>query len=73
MKIAYGVMGYGRGHAMRTSAVLPELMREHEVTVFTSGDAYEVLAPNFPCVEIASIGYRYNSRGGCWARPACSR
>ena len=64
MRIAYGVMGYGRGHAMRTGGVLPSLIREHEVTVFAGGDAYEVLAPNFPTVRIPTIGYVYNSRGG---------
>jgi uncharacterized protein (TIGR00661 family) len=57
-------MGYGRGHAMRTSAVLPALMAEHEVTVFAGGDAYEVLAPRFPTVRIPTIGYVYNERGG---------
>lgn len=64
MKIAWGVMGYGRGHAMRTLSVLPALMREHDITVFTAGDAYEVLAPRFPTVRIPMIGYRYNDRGG---------
>lgn len=64
MRIAYGVMGYGRGHAMRTSAVLPALMQEHEVTVFAGGDAYDVLAPRFPTVRIPVIGYQYNDRGG---------
>lgn len=64
MKIAYGVMGYGRGHAMRTMSVLPDLMKEHEVTVFAGGDAFEVLAPLFPTVRIPTIGYRYNDRGG---------
>jgi uncharacterized protein (TIGR00661 family) len=64
MRIAYGVMGYGRGHAMRTSAVLPALMAEHEVTVFAGGDAYDVLAPRFPTVRIPTIGYVYNERGG---------
>lgn len=63
MRIAYGVMGYGRGHAMRTLSVLPALMQEHEVTVFTAGDAYEVLAPKFPTVRIPMVGYRYNDRG----------
>ncbi|MES2682819.1 MAG: glycosyltransferase family protein [Pseudomonadota bacterium] len=63
MKIAYGVMGYGRGHAMRTMSVLPALMRDHEVTVFTAGDAHEVLAPKFPTVRIPMVGYRYNSSG----------
>ncbi len=63
MRIAYGVMGYGRGHAMRSLSVLPALMQHHEVTVFTSNDAYEVLAPKFPTVRIPMIGYRYNSKG----------
>jgi uncharacterized protein (TIGR00661 family) len=64
MRIAYGVMGYGRGHAMRSGAVLPSLMAEHEVTVFAGADAYEVLAPRFPTVRIPIIGYAYNERGG---------
>lgn len=64
MRIAYGVMGYGRGHAMRTMSVLPSLMQEHEVTVFAGGDAYDVLAPLFPTVRIPTIGYRYNIHGG---------
>lgn len=63
MKIAYGVMGYGRGHATRTAAVLPALQRQHDITVFAGGDAYEVLAPQFPTVRIPVIGYRYNARG----------
>lgn len=64
MRIAYGVMGYGRGHAMRTMAVLPALMQEHEITVYAGGDAYDVLAPLFPTVRIPTIGYVYNERGG---------
>ena len=64
MRIAYGVMGYGRGHAMRTSAVLPALMQEHDITVFAGGDAHDVLAPRFPTVRVPVIGYQYNDRGG---------
>jgi uncharacterized protein (TIGR00661 family) len=63
MRIAYGVMGYGRGHAMRTMSVLPALMAQHEVTVFAGGDAYEVLAPRFPTVRIPIIGYQYSAAG----------
>ena len=64
MRIAYGVMGYGRGHAMRTLSVLPALMQRHEVTVFTAGDAHPVLSTQAPTVRIPMIGYRYNDRGG---------
>lgn len=63
MRIAYGVMGYGRGHAMRTMSVLPSLMAQHEVTVFAGDDAYELLAPRVPTVRIPTIGYQYNSSG----------
>jgi uncharacterized protein (TIGR00661 family) len=63
MRIAYGVMGYGRGHAMRTMSVLPSLMAQHEVTVFAGADAYDVLAPRFPTVRIPTIGYQYNDAG----------
>lgn len=49
---------------MRTSAVLPALMAEHEVTVYAGGDAYDVLAPRFPTVRIPTIGYAYNDNGG---------
>ncbi|TJY55165.1 hypothetical protein E4T66_21060 [Sinimarinibacterium sp. CAU 1509] len=63
MRIAYGVMGYGRGHAMRTMSVLPALMQEHDVTVFAGADAYDVLAPRFPTVRIPTIGYQYNDGG----------
>jgi uncharacterized protein (TIGR00661 family) len=63
LRIAYGVMGYGRGHAMRTMSVLPSLMAEHDVTVFAGADAYEVLAPRFPTVRIPIIGYQYNAAG----------
>lgn len=63
MRIAYGVMGYGRGHAMRTMSVLPALMQEHEITVFAGGDAYEVLAPLYPTVRIPTLGYVYDDGG----------
>jgi len=49
---------------MRSGAVLPALMAEHEVTVYAGGDAYDVLAPQFPTVRIPTIGYAYNTRGG---------
>lgn len=63
MRIAYGVMGYGRGHAMRTAAVLPELMRDHEVRVFAGRDAYQALHARFPCEGLPLIGYQYDSAG----------
>lgn len=63
MRIAYGVMGYGRGHATRSAAVLPALMAEHDVTVLAGGDAHDFLAPHFPTVRIPMIGYVYGDNG----------
>ena len=63
MRLAYGARGYGRGHAMRTSAVLPELIREHEVKVFAGRDAYLALKDRFPCEGLPVIGYQYDPSG----------
>lgn len=63
MRIAYGVMGYGRGHASRCAAVLPALAAEHEVTVFAGGDAHAALSARFPTVRIPTLGYVYGSNG----------
>lgn len=63
MRIAYGVMGYGRGHAMRSAAVLPGLMQEHEVRVFAGHDAFEALKNRFDCEKLPVIGYQYDEYG----------
>lgn len=63
MRIGYGVMGYGRGHSTRARAVLPSLMREHDVTVFAGGDAYDMLAADFETVRIPTLGYVYGKDG----------
>jgi len=75
LHIAWGVMGYGRGHATRVKSVLPGLMEHHDVTVFAGGDAYPVLAPLVPIVRIPTLGYVYGPRGdisvvGTFARNA---
>lgn len=43
MRILYGVVGEGMGHAIRSRVVLDELTRHHEVQVVVSGRAYEYL------------------------------
>lgn len=63
MRIAYGVFGYGRGHATRTASVLPDLMRRHDVQVFASGDAYDQLSGQYPVVHIPTMGYGYGKDG----------
>ena len=43
MRILYGVVGEGLGHAMRSRVVLDELTREHQVQVVVSGRAHDYL------------------------------
>jgi uncharacterized protein (TIGR00661 family) len=43
MKILYGVVGEGMGHAMRSRVVLDHLTRLHDVQVVVSGRAYDYL------------------------------
>ncbi|MCL2778333.1 MAG: teichoic acid biosynthesis protein [Polyangiaceae bacterium] len=48
MKILYGVVGEGMGHAMRSRVILEHLMAEnHDVEIMASGRAVEFLAKRF--------------------------
>jgi uncharacterized protein (TIGR00661 family) len=59
MRIVYGVFGYGRGHATRALAVLPELERHHELMVVASGDAYDLLAPLYEVHRVPALRFIY--------------
>jgi len=43
VRILYGVVGEGMGHAMRSRVVLDEITRRHEVQVVVSGRAHDYL------------------------------
>jgi uncharacterized protein (TIGR00661 family) len=43
MRILYGVVGEGMGHAMRSRVILDELCKEHQVQVVVSGRAHDYL------------------------------
>lgn len=43
MRILYGVVGEGMGHAMRSRVILDELVKRHDVQVVVSGRAYDYL------------------------------
>ncbi|MGZ6135297.1 MAG: MJ1255/VC2487 family glycosyltransferase [Myxococcaceae bacterium] len=51
MRILYGVVGEGMGHATRSRVVLEELVKQHEVQVVASGRAQDYLAERFPDVH----------------------
>ncbi|MEN8720956.1 MAG: glycosyltransferase family protein [Oceanococcaceae bacterium] len=64
MRIAYGIMGYGRGHAMRSSAIIPQLEEQgHAVRVFAGPDAHAVMHERFDCSLIPTIAWRYGQDG----------
>jgi uncharacterized protein (TIGR00661 family) len=48
---------------MRALAVLPELVKQHEVLVLAGGDAYHALAPCYTVTRIPTLKYHYNRRG----------
>lgn len=59
-RLLYGVHGYGRGHAARAQAVLPELSRRYDVRVLAGDDAYDQLAGDYPCLRIPTLRYHRN-------------
>jgi uncharacterized protein (TIGR00661 family) len=44
MRILYGVVGEGMGHAIRSRVILDELVKAHDVEVVVSGRAHDYLA-----------------------------
>jgi uncharacterized protein (TIGR00661 family) len=62
MRILYGVVGEGMGHATRSRVVIEHLIdRGHKVKVVVSGRAYEFLKRHFPdVVEIQGLTIRYS-------------
>ncbi|NQU78377.1 teichoic acid biosynthesis protein [Candidatus Woesearchaeota archaeon] len=51
MKILYAVCGEGMGHAIRSKVVIQHLVKNHEVTVVSSGRAFSFLDKNFDDVH----------------------
>jgi uncharacterized protein (TIGR00661 family) len=59
MRILYSIHGYGRGHATRALAVLPELARRHTLLCLAGGSAYTAIWPDFPVVRIPMLSFAY--------------
>lgn len=65
MKVAYGIMGEGRGHAARLLTIGPKL--NADLLIFAGGDAYKYLSSidllvfgnNVEIIKIPSFGFRY--------------
>ncbi len=66
--IYYGVAGEGRGHAGRTMTLVEELRKHHDVVIYSSGLALELLEPKYAGtdVEVRSlppVEFRYTGDG----------
>ena len=68
MRILYGVVGEGMGHATRSRVVIDHLIeRKHKVKIVVSGRAYTFLKRHFPdVVEIRGLTIKYS--GGAMDR-----
>ena len=55
MRILYGVVGEGMGHATRSSVVLRHLVAAHDVQIVVSGRAHAFLRKAFPLIEVHEI------------------
>jgi len=62
MRILYGVVGEGMGHATRSKVVIDHLLeKKHKVKIVVSGRAYAFLKRHFPdVVEIKGLTIRYS-------------
>jgi uncharacterized protein (TIGR00661 family) len=61
MRILYGVVGEGMGHATRSKVVIDHLIEKgHKVKIVVSGRAYAFMTKHFPdVVEIQGLTIRY--------------
>jgi uncharacterized protein (TIGR00661 family) len=55
MRILYGVVGEGMGHATRSCVILRHLAATHDVQIVVSGRAHGFLRQSFPSLEVHEI------------------
>ncbi len=55
MRILYGVVGEGMGHATRSCVILRHLVKSHDVQIVVSGRAHAFLRKTFPALEVHEI------------------
>ena len=55
MRILYGVVGEGMGHATRSKVILQHLAASHELQIVVSGRAHQFLGQSFPQIPVHEI------------------
>ena len=63
MKIVYSIHGYGRGHAMRSMAVLPSLAKNHDVLVLAGAEAYDSIVGEYEIDRIPVLRFIHKKNG----------
>ena len=68
-KIAISLCGEGRGHATRMGTIVEHLHADHDIVIYTSADAFDLLlqrfGPGYPRVRVAEIpGITFQYTGG---------
>jgi uncharacterized protein (TIGR00661 family) len=66
--VIYAMSGEGRGHATRARVVVESLRRRHQLTLFASACAYDMLAPRYRgsdvrVVRIPGLHFAYSEPG----------
>jgi len=67
MRIAWGVHGYGRGHAMRVQALAGGLGARHELRFFAGGQAAGLDLGGGAAVPLPCLAYAYRGGQLSWA------
>jgi uncharacterized protein (TIGR00661 family) len=67
-RIFISMSGEGRGHATRVRSLVEQLRHEHEIWLFTPGDAHSFLAPIYAgtpvrVIRMRGLTFHYNERG----------
>jgi uncharacterized protein (TIGR00661 family) len=60
LKLLYGVHGYGRGHAVRAEAVLPQLTRKYDTHILAGDEAYDLLGKRWAVTRIPTLRYYHH-------------
>jgi len=66
-RVAYGVHGYGRGHAVRAQAVLPLLRERHDVLVLAGDEAADLLSADYRVHRLPTLRYVHDAVSNCSA------
>lgn len=66
-KILYAVLNWGIGHATRSLPIIRELVKEHDVTVLSTGRSLKVIKSELPhlnFIDQPDYSVKYTKRGG---------